>query len=75
VRPISLEVEYEAFPHTGGTELWATITVRDPRGISWRLAATGVETLLRGGLLGPAMTRIAAAAASPVTPAGSLTCG
>jgi hypothetical protein len=63
--PMTLDVEYEAYPApAGGTELWATVTVRAPRSITGRLAAAGTEALLRGGALTLAARRIAAEVAS-----------
>ena len=59
--PMTLEVEYEAYPADGGrAEVWATVTVNAARSLSGRLAAKSTEALLRGGALTLALRRIAA---------------
>ncbi|MBV8735119.1 MAG: SRPBCC family protein [Solirubrobacterales bacterium] len=59
--PMTLEVEYEAYPAAdGGAEVWATVTVRASRSLTGRLAAASTETLLRAGALSMALRRIAA---------------
>lgn len=58
--PMTLEVEYEAFPADAGTaEVWATVTVKASRSLSGRFAAASTEALLRGGALSLALRRIA----------------
>jgi hypothetical protein len=59
--PMTLEVEYEAYPaQAGRAEVWATVTVKPSRSLTGRLAAASTEALLRGGALNMALRRIAA---------------
>jgi uncharacterized protein YndB with AHSA1/START domain len=58
--PMTLEVEYEAYPAPDDrAELWATVTVKDARALSGRVAAASTEALLRTGALTRAVRGIA----------------
>jgi hypothetical protein len=58
--PMTLEVEYEAYPAAEDrAELWATVTVKDARALSGRVAAASTEALLRAGALTRAVRSIA----------------
>jgi hypothetical protein len=57
---MTLEVEYEAYPAPDDrAELWATVTVKDARALSGRVAAASTEALLRTGALTRAVRGIA----------------
>ena len=62
--PISLDVLYELEPVDGGSEVRASIGVRDGSGFTGRLLAKATGALLNGGALGVAAGRIARAAES-----------
>lgn len=62
--PISLDVLYELEPVDGGSEVTASIGLRDGPGLTGRILAMATGALLRGGALDAAAGRIARAAES-----------
>lgn len=62
--PISIDVLYELEPVNGGSEVKASIGVRDGSGFTGRLLAKATGALLKGGALSAAAGRIARAAES-----------
>lgn len=62
--PISIDVLYELEPVDGGSELTASVWLRDGAGLTGRILATATGALLRGGALDAAAGRIARAAES-----------
>ena len=69
--PISIDVLYALSPVAGGSEVTASVGVRDGSGLTGRLLAKATGALLRGGALSAAAGRIAQAAeAAPVALAG-----
>ena len=62
--PISIDVLYELEPVDGGSEVRASVGVRDGSGFSGRLLAKATGALLKGGALSAAAGRIARAAES-----------
>jgi polyketide cyclase/dehydrase/lipid transport protein len=69
--PISIDVVYHLEPVEGGSELTASVGVRDGGGITGRLLAKATAALLKTGALDAAARRIARAAeAAPCAVAG-----
>jgi hypothetical protein len=62
--PISIDVLYELAPVDGGSEVRASIGVRDGSGFTGRVLAKATGALLKGGALSAAAGRIARAAES-----------
>lgn len=62
--PISIDVLYELEPLDGGSEVKASIGVRDGSGFTGRFLAKATGALLKGGALNAAAGRIARAAES-----------
>ena len=62
--PISIDVLYELEPVAGGSEVTASVSVRDGSGITGRLLARATGALLSGGALDAAAGRIVSAAES-----------
>ena len=62
--PIAIDVLYELEPVDGGSEVRASIGVRDGSGFTGRLLAKATGALLKGGALSAAAGRIARAAES-----------
>jgi hypothetical protein len=60
--PISIDVLYELEPVDGGSEVTASIGLRDGAGFAGRLLAKATGALLKGGALDAAAGRIARAA-------------
>lgn len=60
--PISIDVLYELEPVAAGSEVRASIGVRDGSGFTGRLLAKATGALLKGGALSAAAGRIARAA-------------
>jgi hypothetical protein len=60
--PISIDVLYELEPVEGGSEVKASIGLRDGRGLGSRLLSTATGALLKAGALDAAARRIAQAA-------------
>jgi hypothetical protein len=65
---ISIDVLYELEPVDGGSEVKASIGLRDGSGFTGRLLARATGALLKGGALGAAADRIARAAESAACP-------
>ena len=57
--PIDLHVTYDVAPAAGGTDVRASIGVREGRGFSGRVLAKATGALLAGGALDHALSRIA----------------
>jgi uncharacterized protein YndB with AHSA1/START domain len=62
--PIGIDVLYELEPMDGGSEVTASVSVRDGSGITGRLLARATGALLAAGALDAAAGRIATAAES-----------
>jgi hypothetical protein len=62
--PISIDVLYELEPVDGGSEVTASIGLRDGAGLTGRLLTSATGALLKGGALNAAAGRIARAAES-----------
>jgi hypothetical protein len=62
--PISIDVLYELEPVNGGSEVTASIGLRDGAGLTGRLLTGATGVLLKGGALNAAAGRIARAAES-----------
>jgi Polyketide cyclase / dehydrase and lipid transport len=62
--PISMDVLYELEPVEGGSEVKASIGLRDGSGFTGRVLAKATGALLKGGALSAAADRIARAAES-----------
>lgn len=62
--PISIDVLYELEAVDGGSEVTASVGLRDGAGLMGRLLAKGAGALLKGGVLDAAAGRIARAAES-----------
>jgi hypothetical protein len=62
--PISIDVLYELEPVDGGSEVTASIGVRDGSGLTGRLLTKATGALLKAGALSAAAGRIARAAES-----------
>ena len=62
--PISIDVLYELEPIEGGSEVTASVGLRDGAGLTGRLLASATGALLKGGALNAAAGRIALAAVS-----------
>ena len=62
--PISIDVHYELEPADGGSNVTASVGVRDGSGFTGRLLARATSALLAGGALDAAAGRIARAAES-----------
>lgn len=62
--PISIDVLYEFESVDGGSEMTASIRLRDGSGLTSRILAAATGALLRGGALDSAAGRIARAAES-----------
>ena len=62
--PISIDVLYQLEPVAGGSEVTASVGVRDGSGLTGRLLARATAALLKGGALEAAARRIARAAES-----------
>ncbi|MGN6167900.1 MAG: SRPBCC family protein [Solirubrobacteraceae bacterium] len=60
--PISIDVRYELEPVDGGSEVRASVGVRDGSGLTGRLLAKATGALLKAGALDAAASRIARAA-------------
>ena len=60
--PISLDVLYELEAIEGGSEMTASVGLRDGAGLTGRLLAKATGALLKGGALNAAASRIARAA-------------
>jgi hypothetical protein len=62
--PIAIDVVYELEPLEEGSEMTASIGLREGPGLTGRVLAMATSALLRGGALDAAATRIARAAES-----------
>jgi hypothetical protein len=62
--PISIDVLYELEPVEGGSEVRASVGLRDGSGFTGRLLSKATGALLKGGALSAAAGRIARAAES-----------
>jgi hypothetical protein len=60
--PIGIDVSYELFPATSGSEMSASVSLRRGGGITGRLVANATAALLSAGALDAAAGRIARAA-------------
>jgi hypothetical protein len=56
--PVTLDVDYELTPRDASTHISASVSVVRGDGLTGRLAARAVETLLAGGALTAALNRI-----------------
>jgi len=63
--PIGIDVRYELLPAVGGSEVSATVSLRQAGGITGRLLSRATAALLSAGALEGAAGRIARAAESP----------
>jgi uncharacterized protein YndB with AHSA1/START domain len=63
--PIGIDVLYELEPVAGGSQVTASVGVRDGSGLTGRLLARATGALLAGGALDVAAGRIVHAAESP----------
>ena len=63
--PFEILAEYEAKPGCNGTELHASVSIRNRGGLKGLLLTTAVEALLAAGALDSAVARIADEAALP----------
>ena len=63
--PIGIDVLYELEPVAGGSQVTASVGVRDGSGFTGRLLAKATGALLAGGALDAAAGRIVRAAESP----------
>jgi hypothetical protein len=63
--PIGIDVRYDLLPAVGGSEVSATVSLRQAGGITGRLLSRATAALLSGGALEGAARRIARAAESP----------
>jgi Polyketide cyclase / dehydrase and lipid transport len=62
--PISIDVLYELEPVDGGSEMTASVSLRDGPGLTGRILAAATGALLRGGALEAAARRITRTAES-----------
>ena len=61
--PVELDVDYQLLPHTTGSEVHASISVRPKRGLAGRLLAEATNALLNAGALDNALARLTREAA------------
>ena len=63
--PVGLDVNYDLEPTDTGSEVKASVSVRNGKGISGRLLGEATNALLSAGALAHAVRRLAAMAACP----------
>ena len=63
--PVGLDVNYDLAATDTGSEVHASVSVRNGRGITGRLLAEATSALLSAGALSHAVSRLAALAACP----------
>jgi Polyketide cyclase / dehydrase and lipid transport len=63
--PVGLDVNYDLAPTDSGSEVKASVSVRNGKGITGRLLGEATNALLSAGALTHAVSRLAALAACP----------